>query len=1113
LNLPSCDVEGPESRGSAASQCQSPAENVQIEVVTRYGNLLCFADDTIISRSLRLYGEWAQDEIEFLTGLVIPGDVVVDVGAFIGTHTLALAQAVGPEGQVLAFEPNPETARLLRANVARLGLGNIRVSDVAVADGCFQFRNVAARGGAEGCNRGANMVALDRAGAPEDTGSPTSVSLDSLRLEACRLIKIDAEGLSAEVLRGARDLLGRLQPLVVAEVNSIAEGAACLEAMSGLGYESWALVFDTFSPDNYNRSTEMLFSGREVALLLAPAERPFDPSTQVTSSRQHLVRVSTLDDFAVALLAKPQYHADVLQALRLKHCVTPEFPVVTNAAEIALGADLGRRLPAGAGPFGALLDQLNSRLLAQVANVTAGLEELTSHLNTQADNQATWAASMEIQLETRLGALQNRLADQNEKQELSVSARLEEVVSKFSEHLQARDHRRETRAAARAVLVETQLVGLARRLEKLEASTSGQHERLLAATFELAGEVAQASSKAAAEQRGDLAMARRELDRLRHELSATKRSLSWRLTRPFRLLARERHSSGRGVGGESPPAPNRKSKPRAFQRTLAKLSLRHPLLGPLSRLLSKPERRLASDYRLMVAAGLFDPVWYRQQYAEAAKRGKDPLWYFLRHGGALGHAPNPDLLDAPQDVLLALRARHPKAAKALRRYLKPRPGTAADKLSRLPRPTAAARFPIEIMIGALAPIDPPDRAPAETPGTPETLALLASCPSLDLLVIDHDMGGGANKYRRQLVECAVASGSRVGLLTYRLANRTYAIDILYDGQKLEAVAGDITDVRSLGRYLKARKVVVNNLVSFKDPLFIAGLIDELTNEWQAELEIPIHDFYPICPSYTLLDWSGQFCRVPSLEACRDCVRKLDLFLPENQRVRDIDLWRTVWARLLGKAHRVVCFSTSSADLLRRAYPALDTTRIVVRPHDVEYMPAVQAPHIAFDGPLHIGVVGEISVQKGAVVVERLAAEISRDATDISLTVIGTIEARHGLGIAATGRYEVGDLQAVLERLRVNVCLVPSIWPETFCYVVEELIHLRMPVAAFDLGAPAERLRDYAKGCILTSQEPRAIIRELRRFHQNLAAGAASQPTAVEQVRPVAGQGPASGGIP
>lgn len=64
-------------------------------------------------------------------------------------------------------------------------------------------------------------------------------------------------------------------------------------------------------------------------------------------------------------------------------------------------------------------------------------------------------------------------------------------------------------------------------------------------------------------------------------------------------------------------------------------------------------------------------------------------------------------------------------------------------------------------------------------------------------------------------------------------------------------------------------------------------------------------------------------------------------------------------------------------------------------------------------------------------------------------------------------------------------LFPSIWPETFSYVAQELVELDLPVACFDLGAPAERLRNYSKGMILKETTASAILDDLISFHRRI----------------------------
>jgi glycosyltransferase involved in cell wall biosynthesis len=280
---------------------------------------------------------------------------------------------------------------------------------------------------------------------------------------------------------------------------------------------------------------------------------------------------------------------------------------------------------------------------------------------------------------------------------------------------------------------------------------------------------------------------------------------------------------------------------------------------------------------------------------------------------------------------------------------------------------------------------------------------------------------------------------------------------------------------------------VNNLVSYPDVSGTIEVLRRLARDNEIPIDVPLHDYFSICPSFNLLDHRREFCHVPSVSRCRDCIRQIDLPLPARNAGRDIDAWRAAWARLLGEARRIICFSRSSIDLLARAHPGIDSARIELRPHVVDHMPKHT---MALDrhAALHIGVVGEISYVKGAAVVAQLADELRRFGSAARLTVIGTVDKDHARAVPETGRYRPERLPELLAEHRVNVCLVPSVWPETYCYVVDELMELGMPVAAFDLGAPAERLRAYPLGIVLPSREPARILSDLETFWRSLRDG-------------------------
>ena len=84
----------------------------------RYGTLLFNQNDRFIGKSLELYGEYSEGEIDLFRQVVQPGTIVLEIGANIGTHTLFFARQVGHDGLVIAFEPQRLVFQCLCANMA-----------------------------------------------------------------------------------------------------------------------------------------------------------------------------------------------------------------------------------------------------------------------------------------------------------------------------------------------------------------------------------------------------------------------------------------------------------------------------------------------------------------------------------------------------------------------------------------------------------------------------------------------------------------------------------------------------------------------------------------------------------------------------------------------------------------------------------------------------------------------------------------------------------------------------------------------------------------------------------------------------------------------------------
>ena len=360
------------------------------------------------------------------------------------------------------------------------------------------------------------------------------------------------------------------------------------------------------------------------------------------------------------------------------------------------------------------------------------------------------------------------------------------------------------------------------------------------------------------------------------------------------------------------------------------------------------------------------------------------------------------------------------------------------------------------------------------------------------IVFDHSMGGGANQYCRNVIAERNARGEAVVLCTYNLPMLEYRLHLFEPGAETRIFR--LSTFLILERVLEklpAAELFLNSPVSFDEPLVLAEWLARMRSEFPAtRLTVTAHDYFSICPSFVLLDADGRYCAIPEISKCADCMRRHAASYVALSPPTEIGPWRALWGRCLHAADEVRCFSESTREHLLRAYPALSRERLTVVPHTPDYVPA-RIPKVP-RRPLVVGVIGEISPQKGALVVRDLVARIESAALDVRVVVLGTLNVAHrSAHLRVTGAYRREDLVDLVEEHGVNMFFFPSIWPETFSYVVAEMIALRLPIVAFDLGAPAERLRNYPKARLCGEVSAGAALSTLLDFHRQLSLEDAS----------------------
>lgn len=173
--------------------------------------------------------------LQAMASCLCEDDLVLDVGANIGNHTLYLAAVAGLK--VVAFEPNPELCVPFRKSITLNNLDNrVALHEVGVGatKGKAHFAEIKLE------NLGGQSLVVD----DSDASIISVVNLDSLELEdKVKAIKIDVEGMELSVLKGAAALISRDKPYLFIEAQTESDFDALHEVIVGQGYVYW----DTFN--------------------------------------------------------------------------------------------------------------------------------------------------------------------------------------------------------------------------------------------------------------------------------------------------------------------------------------------------------------------------------------------------------------------------------------------------------------------------------------------------------------------------------------------------------------------------------------------------------------------------------------------------------------------------------------------------------------------------------------------------------------------------------------------------------------------------------------------------------------------------------------------------
>lgn len=1021
-------------------------------VDTRYGPFKIINGDSLVSNALRLYGEWAHHEIELMKHFIVPGAVIVDAGAFIGTHARAFSEFTGKTGKVFAFEPRCATAEVLSENIKLAPQKNIFLQRCAL--------------GAETRSMTISSLDLSRSdnfgAAPlvpmndqEKNGDTINiVPLDALILGRVDFLKIDVEGMEVDVLKGARETVKKYQPIIFAECNSLESSLPVLKWCEQELYSVFGVLSPAYNFFNFNRNAENIFGeAQEAGLLLIPND--VCVQHEGFTRRNGVYPIKTADQLALLLLHKPQYPYEVLIQSAFAKDIGVFYPSPLADARSRELLESQRRIATLNDTLSVVKqeteklqqdisqrDQDIVRQDAELAKRTEEIDRIKNELN-RVFQSRSWRITRPLRFFMSL--IQRRFSIQRTDKPLAGPKadskhptvdwsalhvmRHEGVLSEESSIVDVivpvYKGMSETRACIESVLANPQRT----RFELIVIDDCSPEPELSAwlDSMSAAGRLTLYRNTnnlgfVGTVNRGmmlhperdilllnsDAIVANDWLDRMR-ACSQAENNIA--TVTPFSNNATICSYPKFCEDNELPTGWDLSSLDNVFAAANKHRFIEIPTGVGFCFYI----RRAALN-----VLGLFDVERFGKGYGEEndfCQRAVKAGWrnvlaadVFVQHLGAVSFAANEHAgKRRATEVLLAL---HPNYQVDVHRFIN------ADPI----RPLRLAA----------------------------DLHRLADDARPVVLAVSHSRGGGTQKHVDDLAK--KLAGEAHCLLLRPVEADKVQLKWNQPGESLNITFGVDNEYTKLIELLRAVRV---SRIHFHHLLGVPTRIWQLAKDLSVEYDFTTHDYYSICPQISLTRSDDKYCGERGLHDCRTCLNEAPA--PGNV---DIEVWRRNYSEFLGTASRVFCPSEDTAKRIKKHFPFANVIT-AFHPEDDKDISVSPREWDASGRVLKVVVIGALSKVKGADLLEACAIDAAKRSLPLKFDLIGyayrSLKNAPEQFLSVHGPYEEASLRSLLERQAPDLVWFPAQCPETYSYTLSAAIAAGASVLIPNIGAFSERI--------------------------------------------------------
>lgn len=243
-------------------------------------------------------------------------------------------------------------------------------------------------------------------------------------------------------------------------------------------------------------------------------------------------------------------------------------------------------------------------------------------------------------------------------------------------------------------------------------------------------------------------------------------------------------------------------------------------------------------------------------------------------------------------------------------------------------------------------------------------------------------------------------------------------------------------------------------------------LPQVANKLNIPVMLSIHDFYFICPFYTLLDENNNYCKGICRDNNENCFMPWHIFDDINSK-EIIPSWRKNVIEMLYYIDYIIAPSEIIKNVFSSVYGEINQDKFVIIEHGRDF-PAITKTYYELpskNNPIKIlCIANNLDVLKGSEVIKNIKREDDDDL--IEFHFLGNCEESLSEYGIPHGRYERKDFYSKVLEIKPSFIGIFSIWPESFCHTLTESWSCHIPVIGSNIGVIEDRILKNNGGWII-----------------------------------------------